>query len=297
MLKNGVLLGLFSAISWGGSSILMGVGLSLALGNSYFENTITSMFIIDIFACIALLLNLSINKNLIALKKIFLNKTFPLVLISAILGGPLGMSAYLLGIHYLGVSNTASICAIYPLVCAVFNSIINKESLNLRILIACGLSGVSIVLITYNDHQTHANLLLGIIACIVCILCWTSEAILSSKIMLKNTPPNALICTRVIISCICYAIIILVSKFELINIINSFKYLSIAGVMAGLSYLCWYKSISLIGATKATILNITYIFWTILFEFIFKLNNITINYILAGTLILISVFLISKPNN
>lgn len=303
--NRGVLIGSLSGISWGMNTVIIGFilsyGVFLPYSNNLFISALVIAFLHDFFSSFWLLGNLMRNKKIKMLILPFKSKVGYILIISSILGGPIGMAGYLLGVKYIGPSYAASFSALYPALGTILAIIILKEKINNRIKFGVLISGIGILLLSYSpiDLSIYPNYLFGIFFSLFCVLGWAFECVIASYSMRYGEVDSSVaICIRQLTSSIFYALIIIpyIKGYPLIRDIFNSKiiYLVIFTALIGsLSYLFWYKSIDMIGAPRGMSLNITYIIWTIIFEKILFNAEISMKLIFSSIVILLGIILIA----
>lgn len=101
----GIFIGSLSGISWGMNTVIIGFVLSygvfLPYSNNLFISALVIAFLHDFFSSFWLLGNLMRNKKIKMLIFPFKSKVGYILIISSILGGPIGMAGYLLGVKYI----------------------------------------------------------------------------------------------------------------------------------------------------------------------------------------------------
>lgn len=300
-----IFIGSLSGISWGMNTVIIGFilsfGVFLPYSNNLFISALVIAFLHDFFSSFWLLGNLMRNKKIKMLIFPFKSKVGYILIISSILGGPIGMAGYLLGVKYIGPSYAASFSALYPALGTILAVIILKEKINNRIKFGVLISGIGILLLSYSpiDLSIYPNYLLGIFFSLFCVLGWAFECVIASYSMRYGEVDSSVaICIRQLTSAIFYVLIIIpyIKGYPLISDIFNSKiiYLVIFTALIGsLSYLFWYKAIDMIGAPRGMSLNITYIIWTIIFEKILFNTEISMRFIFSSIIILLGIILIA----
>lgn len=304
--NNGVYLGVLSALTWGIDTVLVGI----ILGSTPFINgkdaiflaPFVSTFLHDLFSAIWTFLYLLIRGEIKRLINSLKTESARYVMLGAILGGPIGMTGYLLSIKYLGPSYTASISSIYPAVGAILASIILKEKLNKKAYIGLALSIFGIIALGYSKGTDNTSIL-GFIFVSLCILGWGSEAVICAYGMKDDEMDSeSALQIRQLTSAVFYGIMIIpvIKALPLVTEViktNVILLIIITALFGTISYLCYYGAIYKIGATKAMGINITYFVWAIVFDFILLKNPISIKTIILGTVVMIGSYLVAKENN
>ena len=118
-----MLCGILAGITWALETVILGMALSMAPfvsdAQAVFLAPFVSTFLHDAMSALFLL---CVNGWKGRLKEIFgicKTKTFPLLLVSSAIGGPVGMTGYVLAVNYMGASAGAVASAIYPAIGAV----------------------------------------------------------------------------------------------------------------------------------------------------------------------------------
>lgn len=277
-----MLSGIIAGITWALETIVLGIALSMtpfvSTEQAVFLAPFVSTFIHDAFSAIWATIYNGIRGNL---KNVWngltKTKSGKFVVIAAVIGGPIGMTGYVMAVNYMGASIGAVASAIFPAIGAVLAFIFLKEKMQwyrwiLLLVTLFGVYGLS-----YSPDLEMNNFVLGIIGALMCSFGWGIEAVILAK-CLKDSELKDEYCLQIrqTTSAIVYGVIIIpilkgwkftVSLFtpengRLIPIIM------LAALFATVSYLFYYKAISQIGASKAMALNVSYSAWAIVFTVI-----------------------------
>jgi len=295
---KGLFYGLFSGFTWAIDTVLIGMVLSTALFMStdqvIFLAPLVSTFFHDLLSSIWMMLYMGIKGELkITFKKV-LTRSGRFVILGAFLGGPIGMTFYVLAVKYLGASLSASISAVYPAVGAFFAFLFLKDKLSLKNWIGLFISILFIFLLGYSSGEfSSQNYILGFSFILVCIFGWGMECVILAYGMKENeVSPEQALQIRQAVSTVTYALVILptFNAYPLVGkvIMNSeFFFIAIIALSGTASYVYYYKAIFTLGPTRAMALNITYSAWAILLSFIVLGTPITAKLILFSIMILI----------
>lgn len=301
----GIFLGSLSGASWGLNTVIIGIILTFSIFIPYSENLFLSALVVaflhDLCSSIWLLLNLIKIKKTKELIKLLKNKIGYFMIIASILGGPIGMAGYLLGVKYIGPSYTASFSALYPAVGTVLTSIILKDKINLRMKIGVLISGLGILILSYVpiNLELYPHYILGIFFSFFCVFGWALECVIASYAMRYGEVDSSVaICLRQLTSAFFYGLVIIpfIKGYTLVKIIlttNTILFLLVTALIGSISYLCWYSSIDKIGAPRGMSLNITYVIWTIIFERLYFGTEVSLKFILASIVIVFGIVLIA----
>lgn len=205
------------------------------------------------------------------------------VVVAAIIGGPVGMTGYVMSLTYMGASIGAVASAVFPAIGAILAYIFLKEKMKwyqwvFLLLTLAGVYGLS-----YSPELNVENFWLGILGAAMCAFGWGIEAVILAKCLTDpEVKDEYALQIRQTTSTLTYAVIILPfikgwdftaglftpeTKWLIPTIIT-------AGLFATISYLYYYKAISQIGASKAMALNVTYCAWIAIIPMILSLINL-----------------------
>lgn len=226
-------------------------------------------------------------------------RTFPgfVVVIGSLIGGPIASGAYLMGLAMAG-AYAIPISALYSLFGAVFARIILKQKITPRVGGGMLICIVGAIIINWVKPESGSNFTLGIICAFVAAVGWALEGVLAAY-------GSAMIDSDIAIN-IRQSVSGIVDIFVILPIIGAlglFKttlmsgtpvmWLAIAGLCAAVSFLCWYKSNSMIGCAIGMSLNITYVFWGVLFSILFLGSTVTPTIVIGSIVILCGAVLVS----
>lgn len=277
-LIKGASFGLVSGITWAIDTVLIGIVLSMTTFLEFQEillvAPLVSTFLHDTFSAIWMIILLGVKGELgTALGKLK-ESSGRIIILAGTLGGPIGMTFYVLSLQNIGASYTAVISSVYPAVGALFAFIILKDKLGLKNWGGLVMSIGFIVLLSYSGNLVvGSNVSLGLIFIIICVLGWGLECVVSAYAMRNEgiKPEHALLIRQLTSSVIFGTLIIpiFIGHSYTVQIVSSpAVVLALMGVaMAGtISYVFYYSAINVIGPVKAMAMNITYAAWAVGFE-------------------------------
>lgn len=275
---GGVTYGIFSGIFWAVDTVLIGIVLSmtgfLAFEQLLFVAPLISTFLHDTFSAIWMTVYLAGKGEFKTAISSLKRKPGRIIILAGTLGGPIGMTFYVLSIQSIGSSYTAVISSVYPAVGAFFAYLILRDKLRLSNWFGLIISITFIILLSYSGELVvGSNASWGLVFLIICITGWGMECVVSAYAMKDDgiKPEHALL-IRQYTSTIIYGMLIIpffVGHSYTLHIISSpIVVLSLAGVaLAGtLSYVFYYNAINIIGPIRAMAMNITYAAWAVGFE-------------------------------
>lgn len=197
------------------------------------------------------------------------------LLVSAIIGGPVGMSAYTAAIHYIGPGYTTAISAFFPALGALLSYIFLGEHLNRLQTVGLLVSVTGVAILGFSPIAGEKeNVALGLVFAFLSCACWAAEGVIISYGMKTTdvTEPQILLVRQTVSAIVCGVVIlplmhgwrhtfsVLPSKATL--------YISLAALFLTLCYFCYYTAIARVGAAKAMSLNITYSAWALPISFL-----------------------------
>lgn len=286
--------GILAGVTWALETLILGVALAMSPFVSTEQAVILAPFVStfthDAFSAIWACIYNAIRGNLKGVVRALKTKSGRFVILAAVIGGPIGMTGYVLSINNMGASIGAVASAIFPAIGAVLAYFFLKEKMQwyrwiLLIFTLLGVYGLS-----YSPEVNISNFWLGFAGSLMCAFGWGIEAVILAKSMQDPEVTNEIaLQIRQTTSAVVYAAVIIpIMKgwgFTVSLFTTGTSWLiptiALAALFATVSYLFYYKAISQIGASKAMALNVTYAAWAIVFTvLIFRdtsvLNPVTI---------------------
>lgn len=224
-----------------------------------------------------------------------------LIIVGSLLGGPLGMSGYVLAASNIGAGYAAAISAFYPAVGTVLSALILRERLSASKYAAFALALIAVSALGYfscaQDAQssTNSNTILGLAGAILSVVGWGSEAVVCAwATRQKSIDDEIILHIRQTTSAFAYVIIAIIAivssifvsstgastgtsavtstgleSYILLNTssLQAFKIAGMAiivGLLGVSSYLCYYRGIAKVGASRAMAANVTYAAWSMI---------------------------------
>lgn len=312
VLRKGVMFGIIVGLAWGLDGVLMGkVGES-----SIFEGIGTSplitAFLHDGFAAIWLLLIMLCTGKFTSTFKLMKTKVGRVTMLAALVGAPIGMSGYVLGIKYAGASYASSISVIYPGIGAIFAFLLLKEKIpKFSVVGICmtiiGAAMMGIIGATGNVSDTF---MLGIGFTLIAVIAWALEGTIIAFAMKgqkenfneEKATPEQLLTLRYIVSGTVYGVVIMpvIGGYPTVGeVFATNTFIAYAGIatLGVITYLSWYKAVSLVGGGLGTALNSTAAFWTVVYGFLLFRTPVSISQIIWCVVIILGVFIFALAPN
>lgn len=294
--------GIIAGVTWAIATVVLGIALSMApfisTEQAIFLAPFVSTFLHDSFSAIFSFIFNAFKGNLKNVWKALRSKSGKYVVLAAVIGGPIGMTGYVLAVNYMGAAIGAVASAIFPAVGSILACIFLKEKMKwyqwlFLIITLLGVYGLS-----YSPEIQFVNFWLGILGAAMCAFGWGIEAVILAK-CLKDAEisDEYALQIRQTTSALTYGIVIL-------PILNGWGFtanlftsgtgwlipiIAVAGLFATVSYLFYYKAISKIGASKAMALNVTYCAWAIVFTVIILQNTSVLSPLTIGCAVVVLV--------
>jgi drug/metabolite transporter (DMT)-like permease len=295
--SKGVFYGLFSGLTWGLDTVLIGMVLSHALFVStdkiIFLAPLISTFFHDLLSSIWMMIYMAIRGQLKSALKKLGTRSGRFVVLGALMGGPIGMTFYVLAVKHLGPSLSASVSAVYPAIGAFFAFLLLKDRLSFKNWVGLFISILFIFLLGFSGGETSPTYILGFVFILICVFGWGMECVILAYGMKDDEiSPEQALQIRQLVSTSAYGLLILpfFNGYPLVGeVIKSNEVWFIAGIaLAGTaSYVYYYKAIYTIGPTRAMALNITYAAWTIILSFLILGTPMTLKLIIFSIMIII----------
>lgn len=272
--------GLMSGFLWGLDTVILGIGLAMVPFVGTVEAlafaAIAGAFLHDACCAIWLFFYMGVRKRLGDTIKALKTRSGKFIILGALLGGPLGMTGYVVAINNIGSAYTAIISAFYPAVGALMAFLFLKERMAPRQFIAllAALCGVMVMGYATSGSAEVANAPLGLAGALLCVFGWGSEAVICAYGMRDDAVDNeTALQIRETTSALVYGLVILpllgAWAFTASAIPNfATGVVALAGLAGAASYLFYYKGIASIGAARGMAVNITYSAWAVVFGFV-----------------------------
>jgi drug/metabolite transporter (DMT)-like permease len=294
--KKGIGRGLLGGATWGLDGVLMGIVLGLvpfANNISLFAAPLVGACLHDGFSALWLFIYNVIHGKWRDYIRTLKTRPAKMIILAAIMGGPIGMSGNLLGIYFAGASYTAAITAAYPAIGSILGSIFLKEKISPRVWagILFAIIGSFVVGFTPPEGTAYPHFYLGIGLATVAALSWAVEGVMSTYGMdLVDT--DIAIGIREATSFFVYiiAILPLFGGFAYHILSDSFTSpagwsIAVIGLIGATSSLSWYRAMNMTGVSRAMGLNVTFALWSVFFGWLLNDLKITPNLIIGVVII------------
>lgn len=269
--------GVLAGFTWAIETIILGIALAMSpfctTAEAIFLAPFVSTFLHDFCSAIFATIYNAIRGNAKNVwKALFRTKTGKWVSIAAVIGGPIGMTGYVMAVNYMGASIGAVASAIFPAIGTVLARVFLKEKMKWYQWIFLVLTLLGVYGLSYSPELNISNFWLGLAGALMCAFGWGIEAVILAKCLKDpEVTDEYALQIRQTTSAITYGIIILPLLKGWGFTLNLFSgsgmllpTIAIAALFATASYLFYYRAISQIGASKSMALNVSYSAWAIL---------------------------------
>lgn len=274
--------GVMSGVLWGLDTVVLGIALGLApyLGGPEAAAfaSIVSSFLHDAFCAAWIFIYMLARGRLGDTLRALRTRSGLVVACGALLGGPVGMTGYVVAINNIGPAYTAIISAFYPAFGALLSYLLLKERMRAGQLVAlfAALLGVMAMGAVSAGDSTVGNVAVGLLGAALTVVGWGSEAVLCAWGMRDDSVDNeTALQIRETTSALVYAVAVL-------PLFGAWPFaataapsaatgvVALSGLAGAASYLLYYKAISRIGAARAMALNVSYSAWAVVFGFVLQ---------------------------
>ena len=298
--------GFFSGALWGLDTVVLAIALAMTPFLDFGQSALAGAVLHDVACALILLVYMGVRGRLTDTVKALRTRPGKSVIVAALLGGPIGMSGYLIAIDNIGPGLTAIISTFYPALGTLLAFILLKERMAPRQIVALLVALGAIVATGWSatsEPIEGGNAILGVVGALACVIGWGSEAVILTWGMRDEAVDNEVaLQIRETTSAAVYLFVVApiagVFGFTLHSLAHlSAGVVALAGLAGTASYLFYYKALSAIGASRGMALNISYSAWAIIFALAFPPHTIpTPMQVLCCVVILVGTVLAATSN-
>ncbi|QSF13540.1 DMT family transporter [Mycoplasma sp. Mirounga ES2805-ORL] len=270
---SGILGGVFFAVD----STFIVIYLIFSFSINYLislKESIVLTFLHDFFSFIwSAFYILGVRKQYKELLISFKNKYIFVLIISSIIGAPLGTTMYYLSIQRIGLGKANVISSLYPLLSVMLGYFFLKQKNSWNVYTGFSiaiLSGASLGISTWFNNPGD---ILGYIFAVICFISWGLEAFLSTISLKKGMQEVPSIMIRNMVSSLTFLIFIIpsIKAFNLTGkMLQNINVLWIIGAsfFGTISLTLYYRALHKLSISVATAMDTAYAAWAILIELI-----------------------------
>ena len=297
-----MLAGILAGITWAFETIILGIALAMSpfvtTEQAVMLAPFASTFLHDGFSAVFSCIYNAARGNLPDVAKAVKTKSGRFVALAAVIGGPVGMTGYVLSVAYMGASIGAVASAIFPAVGAVLAYFFLKEKMNWYRWVFLILSLLCVYGLSYSPEIHITNFWLGFVGTLMCAIGWGLEAVIIAKCVQDDAVTDEIaLQIRQTTSALVYGVVLLpilkgwgftASLFSGTGWL--IPTIAVAALFATASYLFYYRAITQIGASKSMALNITYCAWAVVISVIFLRETSLLNPVTILCTVVVLVF-------
>ncbi len=282
--------GILAGLTWALETVFIGIALNMApflsTQQAIMIAPFAATFLHDSFSALVLLLYNAIRGSLREFPKIFKSPEFKWLVLASAIGGPIGMTGYVMAVNYMGASVGAVASAVYPAIGTVLAFVFLKEKVRWYQWIFLVFTLLGVYGLSYSPNMEIGNFWLGLLGAFMCAFGWGTEAVILAKCLKDPTiKDSCALNLRQAVSALIYGSVILpiLGGWDFIPTLfvgsgaSVLPAVGTSALFASISYLFYYKAIAKIGASKAMALNITYTAWAIVLTVILLQDTSVLN--------------------
>lgn len=298
--------GFFSGALWGLDTVVLAIALAMIPFDGFDQSALAGAVLHDVACALILVIYMALRGRLKDTWAALRTRPGKSVIAAALLGGPIGMSGYLIAIDNIGPGLTAIISTFYPALGTLLAFILLKERMAPRQIVALLVALGAIVATGWSatsEPIADGNAILGVAGALACVIGWGSEAVILTWGMRDEAVDNEVaLQIRETTSALVYLFVVApiagVFGFTLHSLAHlSAGVVALAGLAGTASYLFYYKALSAIGASRGMALNISYSAWAIIFALAFPPHTIpTPTQVICCVVILVGTVLAATSN-
>ena len=271
--------GILAGITWALETVVLGIALAMtpfvSTEQAVFLAPFVSTFLHDACSALWAAIYNGLRGNMSHVWKALCTKSGKFVVVASVIGGPVGMTGYVLAVSYMGASIGAVASAIFPAIGAVLAYFFLKEKMQWYRWIFLLITLLGVYGLSWSPELEMSNFALGVAGALMCAFGWGIEAVILAKCLQDaEVKDEYALQIRQTTSALMYGIVILpvlkgwgfTAQLFTGGSERLFLTIALAALFATVSYLFYYKAIAAIGASKAMALNVSYSAWAIVFS-------------------------------
>ena len=269
--------GIGSGALWGLDTVILAIALALNPFATDAHASLVSAALHDAVCALILLVFMAMRGRLKDTWRAIHTRSGRAVMVAALLGGPIGMSGYLLAIDQIGAGYTAIISTFYPALGTALAVLVLKERMRPRQVLALAVAIGAIIATSYTSTSVSGSALWGVLGALAAVVGWGCEAVILAWGMRDDAVDNeTALQIRETTSGLTYLVLVvplggaLSSTGQALTSPGAMGLVALAVAAGTASYLFYYKAIDLLGAARAMALNISYSAWAVLFAFLLQ---------------------------
>jgi drug/metabolite transporter (DMT)-like permease len=268
---SGYVDGLVSGATWGVVAVLL-PGSDQLSGASLLAMSVAVAALCDTAAAFFLLVRSGVAGSLAGVARVLASRRALAIGACSVLGGPLFMGGYIAAVILAGPSHALTATATYPVIGAILaRSLLRQQLERVGWLgVTVTVVGATLIAVDASGSENSGHVLVGIGVALAAAAAVALEGIVATRAMV-GLDTNTVMAVQKLLSAIMFGLVLLVIPSGIATVgsvmANTGLIVPIvcAGMIAGYSYVVWYRSIREIGVARAMALNISYAMWGALF--------------------------------
>ncbi|MDO4537685.1 MAG: DMT family transporter [Coriobacteriales bacterium] len=294
--------GILAGMTWAIETIILGMALAMTPFVSSEQAVVlapfASTFLHDACSALWACLYNGVRGNLAGVVRALKTKSGRFVALAAVIGGPVGMTGYVLSVANMGASIGAVASAIFPAIGSLLAYIFLKEDMSWQRWVFLILSLLGVYGLSYSPEINITNFWLGFVGTLMCAFGWGIEAVIIAKSVQDEAVTDEIaLQIRQTTSALVYGVVVLPLMggwgFTAGLFVGTgwlLPTIALAALFATASYLFYYRAISQIGAAKSMALNITYSAWAVIISIVFLGDHSLLNPVTIVCTVVVLVF-------
>jgi drug/metabolite transporter (DMT)-like permease len=268
---SGYVDGLVSGATWGVVAVLL-PGADQLSGASLLAMSVAVAALCDTAAALFLLVRSGVAGSFADVVRVLASRRALAIGACSVLGGPLFMGGYIAAVILAGPSHALTATATYPVIGAILaRSLLRQQLERVGWLgVTVTVVGATLIAVDASGSDNSVHVLVGIAVALAAAAAVALEGIVATRAMV-GLDTNTVMAVQKLLSAIMFGLLLLVIPSGIATVgsvmANTGLIVPIvcAGMIAGYSYVAWYRSIREIGVARAMALNISYAMWGAVF--------------------------------
>ena len=182
--------GIGSGALWGLDTVILAIALALNPFATDAHASLVSAALHATVCALILLVFMAMRGRLKDTWRAIHTRSGRAVMVAALLGGPIGMSGYLLAIDQIGAGYTAIISTFYPALGTALAVLVLKERMRPRQVIALAVAIGAIIATSYTSTSVSGSALWGVLGALAAVVGWGCEAVILAWGMRDDADDN-----------------------------------------------------------------------------------------------------------
>lgn len=296
--------GLLSGVLWGLGAVILSIASSSATTVQASGAVYVISCLHDVVCALILFILMLSKRRLKDVGSALKTKNGKVIILAALVGGPIGMTGYLTAISNIGPGYTAIISALYPALGTLLAVIFLKEKMSMRQIVSLSIAILAVMFMGLSDGTTQiqGDLTRGLVGALLCVVGWGSEAvILTWGMQGEGVDDEVALQIRETTSALTYLMLVmpftgniqLISQVSVSSIMNI---IALAALCGTASYLSYYKALNKIGAARGMAANISYSAWAVVFSFLILKVIPSVPQVICCVVIMVTTVLASSSD-